>query len=91
MTRWTQQRICIEIPATYDLLTVSEHLESIRRAYKVENNGYGDRLLERFKLADKKDKLGKEVVPALDSPWLCACPRMRPADIYCHFFPHKWQ
>jgi len=50
-----------EMPATYDLLTVSEHLEFIRRAYRLEDDGYGQQLLERFELWDKKDKLGKEL------------------------------
>ena len=50
-----------EITEAYDLLTVSEHLEFIRRAYRLEDDGYGDRLLERFELSDKKDKLGKEL------------------------------
>jgi ABC-type Na+ transport system ATPase subunit NatA len=50
-----------EMPAIYDLLTVSEHLEFIRRAYRMEDDGYGQQLLERFKLWDKKDKLGKEL------------------------------
>ena len=50
-----------EMPSTYDLLTVSEHLEFIRRAYKIEDDGYGQTLLERFELWDKKDKLGKEL------------------------------
>ena len=27
-----------EMPAVYDLLTVSEHLEFIRRAYKIQDN-----------------------------------------------------
>jgi ABC-2 type transport system ATP-binding protein len=50
-----------EMPAIYDLLTIGEHLEFIRRAYKVEDDGYGQKLLERFELWDKKDKLGKEL------------------------------
>jgi ABC-type multidrug transport system ATPase subunit len=50
-----------EMPAIYDLLTVAEHLEFIRRAYRLEDDGYGQRLLERFELWDKKDKLGKEL------------------------------
>lgn len=50
-----------EMPAIYDLLTVGEHLEFIRRAYRLEDDGYGQRLLERFELWDKKDKLGKEL------------------------------
>lgn len=50
-----------EMPAIYDLLTVGEHLEFMRRAYRMEDDGYGQRLLERFELWDKKDKLGKEL------------------------------
>lgn len=50
-----------EMPAIYDLLTVEEHLEFIRRAYRMEDDGYGQQLLERFELWDKKDKLGKEL------------------------------
>jgi ABC-2 type transport system ATP-binding protein len=50
-----------EMPAIYDLLTVGEHLEFIRRAYRMEDDGYSQHLLERFELLDKKDKLGKEL------------------------------
>jgi ABC-type multidrug transport system ATPase subunit len=50
-----------EMPAIYDLLTVSEHLEFMRRAYRLDDDGYGRTLLERFDLWDKKDKLGKEL------------------------------
>ena len=34
-----------EMPAVYDLLTVEEHLEFIRRAYKVEDEAYTNQLL----------------------------------------------
>ena len=50
-----------EMPAIYDLLTVAEHLEFIRRAYRMEDDGYAQTLLERLELWDKKDKLGKEL------------------------------
>ena len=50
-----------EMPAVYDMLTVGEHLEFMLRAYKMEDDGTADRLLERFELLDKKDKLGKEL------------------------------
>lgn len=43
-----------ELPAVYELLTVEEHLEFIRRAYRVEDDGYGDSLLERLELDDKR-------------------------------------
>ncbi len=51
-----------EIPALYANLTVSEHMEFVARAYKLED--YKDRaemLLERFELADKKKKFGDEL------------------------------
>ena len=48
-----------EMPAIYDMLTVGEHLEFMLRAYKMEDDGTADRLLERFELLDKKNKLGK--------------------------------
>ena len=50
-----------EMPAVYDMLTVGEHLQFILRAYKMNDDGYGDELLSRFELLDKKDKLGKEL------------------------------
>jgi ABC-2 type transport system ATP-binding protein len=62
-----------EMPAVYDLLTVSEHLEFIRRAYKLEDDGYGDELLERFELADKKDKLGKELSKGMQQKVSICC------------------
>lgn len=51
-----------EMPALYPNLTVSEHLEFIARAYKLEN--YKDRieeLLTRFELDDKRKKFGDEL------------------------------
>jgi len=61
------------MPAIYDLLTVSEHLEFIRRAYKMEDDGYGDKLLERFELLDKKDKLGKELSKGMQQKLSICC------------------
>ncbi len=51
-----------EIPALYANLTVSEHMEFVARAYKLQD--YKDRaemLLERFELVDKKKKFGDEL------------------------------
>lgn len=62
-----------EMPAIYDLLTVSEHLEFILRAYKMEDDGYGDKLLERFELLDKKDKLGKELSKGMQQKLSICC------------------
>jgi len=62
-----------ETPAIYDLLTVEEHLEFIRRAYKIEDDGYGQKILERFELWDKKDKLGKELSKGMQQKLSIAC------------------
>lgn len=62
-----------EMPAVYDLLTVGEHLEFIRRAYQIEDDGYGDQLLERFDLWDKKDRLGKELSKGMQQKLSICC------------------
>ncbi len=62
-----------EMPAVYDLLTVSEHLEFIRRSYRISDDGTGDRLLKRFELYDKKDKLGKELSKGMQQKLSICC------------------
>ncbi len=62
-----------EMPAVYDLLTVAEHLEFIRRAYKVEDETYTEQLLERLELSDKKDKLGKELSKGMQQKLSICC------------------
>jgi ABC-2 type transport system ATP-binding protein len=62
-----------EMPAIYDLLTVGEHLEFIRRAYKVDDETYIQQLLERFELWDKKDKLGKELSKGMQQKLSICC------------------
>ncbi len=63
-----------ELPAVYDLLTVEEHLEFIRRAYRMEEDGqYAHVLLERFELLDKKDKLGKELSKGMQQKLSICC------------------
>jgi len=62
-----------EMPAVYDLLTVEEHLEFIRRAYRLEDDGYSRQLLERFELWDKKDKLGKELSKGMQQKLSICC------------------
>lgn len=62
-----------EMPAIYDLLTVDEHLEFIRRAYKIEDDGYGEKLLERFELLDKREKLGKELSKGMQQKLSICC------------------
>lgn len=62
-----------EMPAIYDLLTVAEHLEFIRRAYRMEDDGYAEALMERLELADKRDKLGKELSKGMQQKLSIAC------------------
>lgn len=62
-----------EMPAIYDMLTVSEHLEFIRRAYRIEDEDYSQKLLERFELWDKKDKLGKELSKGMQQKLSICC------------------
>ena len=62
-----------EIPAVYDLLTVSEHLEFIRRAYKEYDEAYSQRLLERLELWEKRDKLGKELSKGMQQKLSICC------------------
>lgn len=63
-----------ETPALYDMLTVYEHLEYIAHAYSV--NDYKEKaeiLLERFDLADKRDKLGKELSKGMQQKVSICC------------------
>jgi ABC-type multidrug transport system ATPase subunit len=62
-----------EMPAVYDLLTVEEHLEFIRRAYRLEDDGSARQLLERFELWEKKDKLGKELSKGMQQKLSICC------------------
>ena len=56
-----------EMPVLYPMLTVREHLEFIARAYELKDwEPLADRLLERFELDDKQNKLGKELSKGID-------------------------
>ena len=51
-----------ETPYVYDLLTVQEHMQFIAQAYGVKDwRGKADEYLEIFELADKRDKLGRDL------------------------------
>ena len=52
-----------EIPVPYPMLTVAEHLEFIARAYRLGDGweARAEELMTRFELADKRNKLGKEL------------------------------
>ena len=62
-----------EIPALYDTLTVDEHLEFVRRAYKVEDTDIAEQLLERFELTDKRKKMGKELSKGMQQKVSICC------------------
>ena len=63
-----------EMPAVYDMLTVGEHLQFILRAYNMPlDDTYGDELLRRFELFDKKDKLGKELSKGMQQKLSICC------------------
>jgi ABC-type multidrug transport system ATPase subunit len=51
-----------ETPYVYDLLTVQEHMQFVAQAYGVKDwKGKAEEYLEIFELADKKDKLGRDL------------------------------
>jgi ABC-type multidrug transport system ATPase subunit len=51
-----------ETPHVYDLLTVREHLQFIAQAYGVKNwQEKAEALMELYELADKQDKLGRDL------------------------------
>lgn len=51
-----------ELPYLYEALTIREHMEFVARAYHVEGaEEEGERLLQRFELTEKQDKLGSEL------------------------------
>lgn len=63
-----------EMPAVYDLLTVREHMEFIGRAYELSDwKPYSEELLSRFQLADKGDKLGKELSKGMQQKLSICC------------------
>ena len=62
-----------ETPALYDLLTVSEHVEFIRRAYRLDDDGDAPDLLARFELLDKQKKLGKELSKGMQQKLSICC------------------
>lgn len=70
-----------EMPAVYDLLTVREHLEFIRRAYKTEDDGYGEELLKRFELKEKENKLGSELSKGMQQKLSIACALLPKPDV----------
>lgn len=63
-----------EMPALYPMLTVGEHLEFIARAYRLEAwQSWGEQLLTRFELEDKRNKLGKELSKGMQQKVSICC------------------
>ena len=63
-----------EMPAVYDLLTVWEHLEFIARAYQLTDwQPVAEELLARMEMADKRDKLGKELSKGMQQKLSILC------------------
>jgi len=64
-----------ESAATYDYLTVWEHMEFIARAYQLDESWRerAEALISRFEMADKKDKLGKELSKGMQQKVSICC------------------
>lgn len=63
-----------EIPASFELLTVWEHMEFISRAYNLENwEDRANELMKRLELTDKRDKLGKELSKGMQQKISICC------------------
>lgn len=62
-----------EMPAVYDMLTVSEHLQFILRAYKCDDYSYADEILRIFDLYEMKNKLGKDLSKGMKQKLSICC------------------
>jgi ABC-type multidrug transport system ATPase subunit len=63
-----------EFPSLYPMLTVSEHLEFIAKAYRIVNwDARAEELLVRFELGDKRNKLGKELSKGMQQKLSVCC------------------
>lgn len=63
-----------EVPSLFEMLTVYEHIEYIANAYGISNyREKAEELLNRFELADKRDKLGKELSKGMQQKVSICC------------------
>ena len=58
----------------FDALTVEEHIHFIAKAYRLKDyEEYANELMEHFDLADKRDKLGKELSKGMQQKVSICC------------------
>ncbi len=64
-----------ETPALYPSLTVKEHVDFIAKAYELDDTYIqrAEQIFERLDLADKKDKLGKDLSKGMQQKVSIAC------------------
>lgn len=63
-----------EVPALFEMLTVYEHIEYIANAYGIKDyEEKAESLLARFELADKRDKVGKELSKGMQQKVSICC------------------
>ncbi|NLX64059.1 MAG: ABC transporter ATP-binding protein [Clostridiaceae bacterium] len=63
-----------ETPALYDSLSVWDHLEFIARAYDLQDwNDTAEKLLARFDMDDKKNKVGKDLSKGMQQKVSICC------------------
>ena len=63
-----------EVPAMFDMLTVYEHIEYMAAAYKIKDyKENAEELLVAFDLADKRNKLGKELSKGMQQKVSICC------------------
>lgn len=62
-----------ELPALYDTLTVDEHFEFIRRAYKYPDKGLTEKYIEIFELSEHRKKLGKALSKGMQQKVSIVC------------------
>ncbi len=72
-----------EVPELYDMLTVWEHLVFIAYAYNVPDfEQKAERLIDRYDLWDKKDKLAKELSKGMKQKVSICCALLPEPDLY---------
>lgn len=72
-----------ETPDIYPMLTVWEHLKFISLAYYLKDwEGYGEEILKKFDLLDKKNELGRNLSKGMKQKLSICCAMLHDPDIY---------